>query len=189
MKYLKWAALIIPSLVMDVLAYIMSPIIALYSLYVPLSYFSPGVQVNKSNWWYWYFLTYDNPIDGDKGHIKRWPVDGSKWTDFKRRTAWLWRNKSYNFGYYVCGVDVIGSKCKWSGQEFVESNIAGRGWQFGRDDKSFCYFAFFKYPWSKKWGVRIYLGWKYKNRQKETTVRRAMHVLFFNPFWDDDSIK
>lgn len=188
-KYLKWVLLIVPNLLMDVLAYLVSPFIAAYSLAASPAKFLAGVPFTGWNILYWPFLTYDNPIDGDRGHLERWPIDGSKWTDFKRRTAWLWRNKAYNFAYYVCGVTVIGKLCKWYGNEKVESDMANRGWQLAIADDSFCYFAYFKYPWSKKWGIRIYVGWKYKNRQSATSPYRAMMAMFFSPWWDDDSIK
>lgn len=85
MAYLIWICKIIPSGIIEILAKICSPILALF--------------VNKEGHlpkWLRWFETPDSTCDGDSGHRERWPRDGWFWT-YARRTAWLFRNTEYGF--------------------------------------------------------------------------------------------
>lgn len=58
--------------------------------------------------WLDWFMTPNSSADGDPAHQKRWPGT-DKWSTYKRRTAWFWRNSAYGFDRQVCGVDVYAS--------------------------------------------------------------------------------
>ena len=85
MAYLIWLLKIIPSMIVEILAKICSPILALFC--------------DENGWlpdWLAWFRTPDNSCDGDEAHRKRWPKDGWFWT-YARRTAWLFRNSAYGW--------------------------------------------------------------------------------------------
>lgn len=66
--------------------------------------------------------TFDNPIDGDGGHIRRWASIRYHLGDFgvyMQRVGWLWRNKAYNFAYHVLGREAT-SKFNWKGNPKTE---------------------------------------------------------------------
>ena len=92
MIYLKWLILIPISFSMVIVNFFLSPILPLFMQkngYLP-------------KWLSW-FQTPDNPLDGDRGHKKRWPKNGIFWS-YIRRVAWLLRNPCYGFDETICGV-------------------------------------------------------------------------------------
>lgn len=87
MLYLKWAAFLLPSFLMEIVGKVGAPILAFF--------------VCSDGWlphWLWWFQTPDNSCDGDEGHRARWSRDGWFWT-WARRTAWLFRNTAYGFRF------------------------------------------------------------------------------------------
>lgn len=85
MAYIVWFLKLIPSIIVEIFAKIMSPILALFC--------------DEDGWlpsWLGWFQTPDNSCDGDRGHKARWPKQG-KIYNWMRRTAWLFRNSAYGF--------------------------------------------------------------------------------------------
>ena len=85
MAYIVWFLKLIPSIIVEIFAKIMSPIFALFC--------------DEDGWlpsWLGWFQTPDNSCDGDRGHKARWPKQGKIW-NWMRRTAWLFRNSAYGF--------------------------------------------------------------------------------------------
>ena len=62
MIYLKWFALIIPSVIMAVVGRLVAPILPFFC----------DEQGYLPDWLSW-FATDDNSMDGDAGHWERWP--------------------------------------------------------------------------------------------------------------------
>lgn len=72
---LKWAALIVPSLFMAVFARLLCPVLPLFA--------------SEDGWlpsWLWWFQTPFDCLDGDDGHLERWPGTDA-WSTYKRRVA------------------------------------------------------------------------------------------------------
>ena len=95
MVYLKWGLLMAPSFFMAVVGRLLAP-------FLPFFVDETGYLPK----WLWWFQTPDNPIDGDRGHWKRWPGTTSLRT-YIRRVAWLLRNVCYGFDESVCGVHML----------------------------------------------------------------------------------
>lgn len=145
-----WAMVYIVSMSINLLAFPLSPVIALISLFTGRDNI-PAVF----NWW----LTHDNHIYGDEGHLVRWPLDGSKWTDFKRRTAWLWRNKGYQFDYQYLGRP-IGHHLTNHGNPNTSSEGTA-GWLFQYDEHgTWEFYLVWVYPFNQDKCLRIRFGWK-----------------------------
>lgn len=123
----------------------------------------------------WPWMTYDNTIDGDSGHLARWagrPV-------WMRRIAWLWRNRGYNFSYHVCGVATDKPVCIIAGRTFW-NDANPRGWCIATCGKAWMVFVWL--PYSATRGLRIYLGWKLRGKiDKPHENPRAMLVTHINP--------
>jgi hypothetical protein len=176
LKYLSWIVLIPVDFISMVLAVIIAPFI------VPF-YSDKSGHLPKGFRW---METYDNPIDGDKGHIERWskirkiPVIGK----YLQRVAWLWRNKAYNFAYYKLGRDAT-SKFHYRGNPDIESGSSDpkhHGWLWMWNDEAWGLFAVI--PWLKvgkiTFYVRIYCGWKLKS-ELSRDIDRAMLAFHINP--------
>ena len=91
MIYLKWAALLLPSLFMAVAGRLLAPILPLFA----------NDQARLPKWLDW-FNTPHTDLDGDARHWERWPGT-DWWSTYKRRTAWLLRNVAYGFDRQVLG--------------------------------------------------------------------------------------
>ncbi|CCE26286.1 g263 [Yersinia phage phiR1-37] len=174
-KVALWLVMVPVDFIMVLTAYPMSPIIALISMIK-----------GEPPKWAWLWLTYDNPIDGDSGHLKRWAdyvAKYPKWGVYCRRTAWLWRNKVYNFAYTYEGISV-GKIVVASGNPNTESGKPGKeGYIWLVDENGYwCLFLFKHY--TKNLAVRIYIGWKFKGLLKDPNgkIERSMFANFFSPF-------
>lgn len=126
-------------------------------------------------WWAWLWLTHDNLIDGDSGHLERWtgkPV-------WKRRIAWLWRNRGYNFSYHVCGADTDNPLRIIAGRQFWK-DASPRGYCLATCGKAWMLFVWL--PYSANHGLRVYLGWKLRGKiDNPNSNPRAMLVTHINP--------
>lgn len=160
---MRWLILAPVDFLVSLLAYPLAPLIVLFD--------SPK--------WAWPWLTHDNTIDGDGGHMERWPDNGTKWRVFCRRVAWLWRNRGYNFSYHVCGADTDGDVKIIAGRQFWKDSKP-RGWCVATCNKAWMIFAWL--PYSESRGLRIYLGWKLRGKiDKPHESPRAMLVTHVNP--------
>lgn len=185
MKFLLWLFYVPLSVVFGVLAFPMSPVIAIYSLFGDQSKFSGGVKCSITNFWYWPFLTMDNGIEGDKEHLERWGTSSNPIRRFLRRTAWMWRNRGYNASYYWFGVDYVGADNLYLGTLGVDSNPRNQGLQFYiTPDGYWGLFMYlpYKIPSSRR-GLRVYLGWKMKNRYLSSKHERGMLAFHINPLF------
>ncbi|WP_241576570.1 DUF7338 family protein [Rosenbergiella collisarenosi] len=170
---LRWVLGTLSFFIAAPFAYFLAPVVSLYSV----------IKNDTAPRLFYYLLTPDNPLDGDKYHLRRWP-NNSSWGKFLRRTAWQWRNVLYNFRYDLLGVDVCPAQARWYGDQSVNGEVSKKGWQLAIDENSntFSFFAFLVYPGTRH-GVRMYLGWKYKNGQRDTAVKRKMLSFCINPVW------
>ena len=144
---------------------ILWPVMALLDITVSLLAFplAPYIVIatdsaGKSPRWCWPWLTPDNPIDGDAGHILRWPDNGTRWRVFCRRVAWLWRNRGYNFSTYVTGWQISGETHYW-GDRAVSDNPVHAGWCLAYNSGAWEIYAFVPWWSSAKRGLRVRLGW------------------------------
>lgn len=155
MVYLKWVAYLLVSAPFELFAKLISPILAFF--------------VKDDGWlpdWLWPFQTPDNSCDGDEGHRKRWPKDGTFWT-WMRRCAWLFRNSAYGFNYYVTGVRYEDGDLHWhEGDPSVgdTSGISGLcRWYLERDGELIGFQIYYvkHYRIFGTWKcVRFGMGWK-----------------------------
>lgn len=177
----KWLFLSIASMVITILAYPVVPVAVL---------FRKDGHLPKIFYW---FETYDSPVEGEKAHWERWKAFREKWGKFGmycQCVGWLWRNKGYNFAYHVCGIDVDNSKVPvlWSGNPKTESGNPeyNYGYVWATSDTGWCLFTFI--PWikigKKQFCLRMYLGWKFKGRVNDPRIRTTHHMLacHVNPF-------
>ncbi|AHJ86977.1 hypothetical protein STP4a_123 [Salmonella phage STP4-a] len=177
LKYASWIFLVPLDFISMVLAVVLTPFI------VPFYSEKTGHLPKGFRW----METYDNPIDGDRGHIERWskirkiPVLGK----YFQRVAWLWRNKAYNFAYYVLGRPAT-SEFHYRGNPNVESGSpdkAHHGWLFMWNDDAWGVFAAVPYLRIGKiqFYLRVYCGWKLKSLLSRP-IPRAMLAFHINPF-------
>ena len=158
-----------------------------------------GVTLNRHNplrlW-----LTLDNPIEGDEGHVRRWSAFVEKYPRFGlyvQRVFWLWRNKAYGWSWYVMNAHVAKDAPVWQwGDPRTGDDPYYTGWWIGTTSMN---------PLTARWMVyavcptfpgkclRLYLGWKLRecleNRLKHQTDPTeplkdvsAMYVCSFNPW-------
>lgn len=132
--------------------------------------------------------TYDNPIDGDSGHVLRWEkIRSWGWIGvYLQRVAWLWRNKAYNFAYNVLGRDVVGIT-QYKGRVDVSDTYNRPGYVLMWNDNAWGLFVYT--PSFKLFGIqfywRIYIGWKLKDVIPEANAnvkKRVMLAFFISPF-------
>lgn len=171
-----WARLAIKDFLVSLFAFPLSPIIAYLSL-----------KEKSLPDWAWPFLTHDNDIDGDGGHWERWPKNKTLFDKWIRRTAWLWRNRGYNYSYHISGVVPRGELSYKGSPLFWKSPDAQQkgGWCYAKCDNAWMLFAWIPYSlFGVKRGVRVYLGWKLRHycEHPDTPAERAMLVTHINPF-------
>ena len=182
-SYVVWIPLAILETFMSIIAYPLVPFVTL-----------TAIGKNDLPWFLSWFGTHDNGIDGDSGHHERW-ANWIKWTEehhlknlgiYVKRVAWMWRNKMYNFSYYVTG-RVIETPIKWCGNPNVaDDNNGDTGYLILWNKRSWCIWVW--QPWLKigsyQFYFRIYLGWKFKGEAKNNPQKeqREMLVFFFSPF-------
>ena len=80
MKVILWLALLIPNILVDLLAFPLAPLIALF-------------DESTAHKWFSWFLTPDNPMTGDVGHELRWIGKPT----YIKKVGWLWGNGAYGF--------------------------------------------------------------------------------------------
>ncbi|WP_293766884.1 hypothetical protein [uncultured Aquitalea sp.] len=166
---LMWLLLAPFDLLVNLLAFPLAPVIVLLT-----------TQAGVSPLWCWPWLTDDNPIDGDAGHLERWPDNGTRWRVYSRRVAWLWRNRGYGFSTRITGVQLSGATRFW-GDRKVSDNPMHAGWCIAINGRAWELYAF--YPWLSilRRGLRIRIGWAIPltiDQPAETAMLKT-HV---NPF-------
>lgn len=155
MPYVKWVCLLPPTFFMAVVGRLLAP-------FMPFFVQEDGYLPR----WLWWFQAPDNPLDGDKGHLERWP-GASAWATYRRRVAWLLRNVAYGFDISVLGQKTMpGDWLDMDGQEGVSDQPRGKpGYWFKRvyrGEKLACWHFYCIRQWSfwpTKY-LRISMGWK-----------------------------
>lgn len=171
-NYFSWLHIAIVDLFVTTLAIFIVPVV------VP---FAKNGHLPKCFRW---LETYDNPITGEPSHWKRWEwvrnLLGDRFGLYFQTVGWLWRNKAYNYSYYVSGREIF-PEYKCHGNALVGNNKNARGYNLVLADNAWCLFAmvpFFKIGnFQIYW--RIYLGWKIKSRSlSKNKSGRAMLAIF-----------
>lgn len=168
-----WLLLTILSMVANVVCLLLAPLAALQTVLT---------GSNHAPYWAYYLMTHDNPIDGDEGHLLRWP-DNSKWGKFKRRTAWLWRNKAYRFDYEVLGLPI--GMCLYHVGNPEVSSEGIEGWLFQwNEEYTWELYIVKRYPFNPKKCLRIRFGWKLDDTQvgKDSIMMIANSVGLWKTF-------
>lgn len=173
MIYVKWAALVPLSFLMEIVGKIGSPVLALF--------------VDENGWlpsWLSWFQTPDNSCDGDAGHLERWPRGGTFWT-WLRRTAWLFRNTAYGFNVAIGFKSQDGDLRAISGNDKIgdTSGISGFcTWRVFRDGKQVCFQHYFvqHYRIFGVWKcVRAGIGYKIWGDPAGSVY--GQHWIYFHP--------
>ena len=131
--------------------------------------------------WAWPWLTHDNPIDGDYGHMLRWQSGGSRWRIYCRRVAWLWRNRGYGFSYRVAGKSING-QTHFVGDRLVGDSPMHPGVCWATNGNAWQLYAFFPWWRAEHIGLRVRLGWSIP-LSIDSPNERAMLKLHINPFF------
>ena len=173
MVYLKWVLLMAPSFFMAIVGRLLAPFLPPFADeagYLPR--------------WLWWFQTPDNPIDGDRGHWKRWPGTTPLRT-YIRRVAWLLRNVCYGFDDFVLGIHTLPTDILTEVGETNASDkkgISGSCWRTLHRDGELIAFHWYYVKhyqwWHIKACVRISLGWKLWNPE---TIDKQ-YTAYFHPW-------
>lgn len=119
--------------------------------------------------WGWWWGTFDNPPQGDRGFIREhsfYPGVTTGLRGYLNRALWMWRNPLY--GFAKCAkADYEGSYIlSIKGNSAISDKYGVAGWMHaslrnkGGRMKAFEWYSVT--PWSKKRCLRIRLGWKIK---------------------------
>jgi hypothetical protein len=154
--YLRYAALVVVSILADLLNYALAPVAVLFA--------------SDDGWlprWLSWLQTPDNSLDGDGGwrtEHRPYLVEDSKAHRWWNRTRWLYRNSMYGFA-----IDVLGAKTLPTDTLAIEGDqaVSNRPLHNGlvrryivRDGKVIYFQWYFVRAWSATRCVRINLGWK-----------------------------
>ncbi len=154
MKALLWLAYFIPSILMDIAAFIVVPIAVIFQ------------RSNRLPKWARWFETEDNDIFGDAGHFERWfPWGGDPWKargrfyGWQMATAWLLRNRAYYFSSRVIGARGVRVVRVVFGSTAVSNRPYVPGWVLRVADTG--HFQLYGIVgWGKNRLVRVNIGWK-----------------------------
>lgn len=163
---MRWFLLAPIDFLASLLAWPLAPLIVLCT-----------TPAGKAPRWAWPWLTHDNGIDGDGGHLARWPDNGTRWRVFSRRTAWLWRNRAYNASFYWFGRTLLGRVRSW-GNPRVGNRPLVAGWSF-QTDAGGCWELYVVVPHWPGRCLRIRLGWKIPEDYR--AGQRVMLVTHISP--------
>lgn len=128
--------------------------------------------------------TYDNPIAGEPSHHQRWKwvrnLVGDKIGLYLQTVGWLWRNRAYNYSYYISG-RVIYPSYRTVGNKYVGNHAQATGYNLVLANNAWCLFAMIPFFKIGKFQIywRVYLGWKIKSRAlSKSKSGRAMLAVF-----------
>lgn len=125
--------------------------------------------------WGWLFGTFDNGPQGDRKHLREYPVT----TGFKGylgRVAWLRRNRLYGLKRKL---SIPYSPVTLKGNPFISDKFKIGGWLFAYCDNGFEWYSIT--PYTKNRCIRTRLGWKIKG-DKYMLGTTAPLVFTINPF-------
>jgi len=155
--FLRWLALLPLNIVVDVLAFILAPVLPLFA--------------SKDGWlpkWLWWWQTPDNPLDGDAGFLaEHAPYKGTNlpwWKVHINRTFWQWRNPAMGFGMTVMSFTPQEPYImrRLGGEKTITGDMS-EGWYFvvvtNPDGKTAWQF-FLVHWWTPTAFAKINIGWK-----------------------------
>lgn len=162
--YIKYALLILCSLLADFLNLFLAPIVALFAS-------EEGWLPSYLSW----FQTPDTSLDGDGGYQalhRPFKVETKSYHRWWNRTRWMYRNSMYGFAIDVLGIKTLPSDlyvCDGS------ERISNRPLQNGlvrrylyRDGKLIAFQWYYIKAWSDTRCIRINLGWKLWDYKKDS---------------------
>lgn len=180
MVYLKWVALLLPSLIMAIVGRLLAPILPFFA----------NDQARLPAWLDW-FNTPHTDLDGDQRHWQRNPGTDC-WSTYKRRVAWLLRNVAYGFDRQILGFHYDDTYTrKVIGNEAVGdlSGVSGlcRWYAYNGDGKLKAFQIYWVYHYqlgSLKKCIRFGIGWKiwgaFPDHRDNPMV--SQYWAYFNPF-------
>lgn len=143
MKILLWIALLLPTLLIELAAWILAPLLAL--------------AVNDSGRlprWLRIFATADNTAFGDRDHDRRWAGRPR----YPRIVAWLWRNPAYGFSNGPVAARVSGP-IRVSGNQWTSDRPLVEGWCLRQTDDGIWHYYLVR-RWGPGFCLRLNIGWK-----------------------------
>ena len=146
MKYLRWLICFPLSIFLNLLTWVLSPILALPIFVTVID--GREWLIKPLRW----FQTFDAPLD--EGHFGGYFTTTNP---YLYRMYWLVRNPAYGFGHFLLGVEptlnkpiVIGSVNKW--------DTGVDNWEYSDWGNAFNLRA--QWFFTTKWFIRINIGWK-----------------------------
>lgn len=132
---IRWLAFLLACIVAEILA-------------VPVAFIAPL----RPEWFGW-FLTPDNPIDGDDGHQERWAGKPA----YLCRVAWLIRNRAYGFklGYIGCPARPYATE----GDPTIKNRTEAKAGRFCLSAPPFWYIKIIR-PIGFNYCLQIAFGWQ-----------------------------
>lgn len=151
-------------------AFVLAPFVSLFSV----------IEKDAYPTRFHHFLTRENSLDGDSRHRSCWKGKGAVIT-WLRRTTWQWKNPLNNFRCECLGVLVCPARARWRGDRYVECAKGTQGWQLAIDSTSntFSFFLYVMYPFTRR-GLRVCLGWDFRNGQRATILGRKTLMCSVN---------
>ena len=177
---MKWLLLLPCWLVVNLLAYLLAPILPLFAVdaYGKLdNNNADGWGWRLPNWLAW-LGTNDNALTGDAGHLER--TDDC--TEYWRMVLWLWRNPAVGFDAAVLNADLVPACTQVSvtGDPLIQDAPHGK--------EGYCLTqvqGYWNLVYVKRFGSRclkLDLGWQLKTFAEghplTTTARYAMSIRF-----------
>lgn len=162
MIYIKYAFMAVFSLVINVIAFTIAPILPFFATIQdgPLNNgtsYGPGPRLPK---WLNWFMTPDNSLDGDQG----WQQDHWQWrfkfpmpvATYIGQVGWLWRNPAYAFGLeYINGTEEV---THLGNPNIKDNDNAVEGWLLVKSNGLFQYVCVKRIGSSERC-FYINLGW------------------------------
>jgi hypothetical protein len=161
LRFLQWVALVVPALFVSLAAFPLGPIIALL----------PEDQARRRFAW---FVTPDNPLTGDAGHVERW----KGWPTYIQKLAWLWRNRAYGFSVNVLRAKSNGPVAV-RGDPAVSNRPLKEGLVIRTTPEGYFQLYYIKRTMEKRC-LRVNLGWKLWNEPGHPMF--GQYVASINPF-------
>ena len=192
---LKWIIYFIPALLVELVCYILNPVVAIFTtredrldrvkrppynnavVTIPHDYLIKPLRWFQSHdnavdeWWYGYYN-----IDDWWEKARNWTqedYDNSWWIRYYCRVKWLYRNNAYGFLYHIFGLPKeVGAYTKEYGVE-----DSGKFWYFLQVfPSSWKLEAQIPYPFTKRY-TSVNIGWKaHKGFDKVMYANRVFNL-------------
>jgi hypothetical protein len=170
-KIALWIVLLPQNLLMELLAWLVAPLLGLF--------------VNDQGRlprWLRVFETADNTAFGDEAHVRRW-VDRSR---YRQCVAWFWRNPAYGFSNGVLGARTKGP-VRVSGNLWVSDRPLVEGWCLRQTPEGYWHLYIVR-RWAFGFCLRLNAGWKLAGEPGGPNFGQyvcAMHPFLLRPVSTD----